>query len=156
MSNYLNGDKGAIIIHSAQVPTNIKLLTESSASSFTSSDSVKFFPFQNGGLIYDTDSLATEDSGRSVSGRIDISWIISRIRKLEIILPPCSIAFYSVIADRVLGRIYWITYFDPITNAEKSINVYTSNGRADMYSGVIHNGLLTGCSFSAIEMDGEH
>lgn len=155
MSNYLNGDKGFIIIHSTAIPSNIKTLTEATASSFQSSDSVKFSPFQGGGLNYDYDSLATEDSGRSVDGLMHITWIIARARKLEITLPPCSFAYASVILSRVMGKKYYITYLDPLTNTEKTIYVYTSNGRGALYSGVVHKGLLTGVTFNGIELMGE-
>lgn len=155
MSNYLNGDKGSIIIHSSSTPSNIITLTEANASSVTDSNSIKFSPFQNGGLNYVVDSLATEDSGRSVDGMMHITWILSRARKLEIQLPPCTFAYYSAIMNRVLGRKYYVTFIDPVTNTEMTINVYTSNGKGNLYSGVVRNGLIQGASFNAIELKGE-
>ena len=155
MSNYLNGKKGTVIIHSSQVPTNIVTLTEANASSFSDSNSLQFSPFQNGGMQIDYDSLATEDSGRSVDGYLHITWIISRARKVEMQLPPCSAAFASQILKRVMGKHYYLTYWDILTNAEKTIYVYTSNGRGGMYSGVVRNGIYQGISFNAIEIMGE-
>lgn len=155
MSNYLNGDRGSIIIHSTATPSNIITLTEDNASSVTSSNAVKFSPFQNGGLQYDFDSLATEDSGRSVDGEMHIQWILSRARKLEIQLPPCTFAFFSAVVNKVMGRKYYVTYIDPLTNSEMTIHVYTSNGKGNLYSGVIRNGLIQGASFNAIELKGE-
>lgn len=147
--------KGEVVISSSSTPSNIIDLTESNASSVTSSHSIRFAPFQNGGLQIDYDSLATEDSGRSVDGEMHITWILSRARKVEIQLPPCTAAFASKILDRVLGRKYYITYWDLATNAEKTIHVYTSNGRGSMYSGIIRNGLYQGISFNGIELKGE-
>lgn len=155
MSNYLGGDKGSIIIHSSSTPTNIKTLTEATASSITSSDSIKFSPFQGGGLNYVVDSLATEDSGRSVDGYNHITFILTRVRKLEIQLIPCSFAYYSAIMNKVLGRKYYVTFIDPVTNSEKTCYVYTSNGKGSLYSGVVRNGLIQGASFNAIEIMGE-
>ncbi len=147
--------KGEVVISSSALPSNIIDLTESNASSVTSSNSIRFSPFQGGGLQIDYDSLATEDSGRSVDGMMHITWILSRARKVEIQLPPCSAAFASKILDRVMGRKYYITYWDLITNAEKTIYVYTSNGKGSLYSGVVRNGLYNGITFNGIELKGE-
>ena len=155
MSTYLNGDRGSIIIHSASTPSNITVLTESNAATFSSSNSLQFSPFQGNGLNFDYDSLATEDSGRSVDGTMHIHWILTRARKLEIILPPCSYAFASAILSRVMGKFYYVTYIDPLTNAERTIHVYTSNGKGSLYSGIVKNGLLQQVSFNAIELKGE-
>ena len=151
---YLN-TKGEVVISSTATPSNIIDLTESNASSVTSSNSIRFAPFQNGGLQIDYDSLATEDSGRSVDGMMHITWILSRARKVEIQLPPCTSNFASKILDKVMGRKYYITYWDLITNSEKTINVYTSNGKGSLYSGVVRNGLYQGITFNAIELKGE-
>ena len=148
-------NKGQVVISTAATPSSIKDLTESTASSITSSDSVRFSPFQGGGLQIDYDSLATEDSGRSVDGYNHITWILARARKVEIQLPPCSATYASKILSRVMGKKYYITYWDLITNAEKTIYVYTSNGRGGMYSGVVRNGIYQGIQFNAIEIMGE-
>ena len=104
------------------------------------------------------DSLATEDSGRTDSGKMWIDWVLKRTRKLEIELPPYLVSDtrYNWILDKVLGRTLYVIYFDIVTNAEKTINVYCSNGSGDWYSGVVHNGLLQGVSFNLIEIEGEH
>lgn len=153
---YLN-TKGEVMIATTASPSasTIVTLTESNASSVTASKNIRFSPFQNGGLQIDYDSLATEDSGRSVDGYNHITWIISRARKVEIQLPPCSALFASKILDRVMGRKYYITYWDLITNSEKTIHVYTSNGKGSLYSGVVRNGLYQGIAFNAIEIQGE-
>lgn len=151
---YLN-TKGEVVISTTSTPTNIVDLTESNASTVTSGNSIRFSPFQNGGLQIDYDSLATEDSGRSVDGEMHITWILSRARKVEIQLPPCSAAFASKILNKVMGRKYYITYWDLITNSEKTIHVYTSNGKGSLYSGVVRNGIYQGITFNAIELKGE-
>jgi len=151
---YLN-TQGEVVISSTATPSNIIDLTEANAASVTSSNSIRFAPFQGGGLNVDYDSLATEDSGRSVDGYIHITWILSRARKVEIQLPPCSALFASKILDRVMGRKYYITFYDIATNSEKTCYVYTSNGRGSMYSGVVRNGLWQGIQFNAIEIMGE-
>lgn len=151
---YLN-TKGEVVISKTATPSNIIDITESNALSVNSGNSIRFSPFQGGGLSINYDSLATEDSGRSVDGEMHITWILSRARKVEIQLPPCSATFASKILDRVMGRKYYITYWDLITNSEKTIHVYTSNGKGSLYSGVIRNGVYQGITFNAIELKGE-
>ena len=101
------------------------------------------------------ESLAAEDSGRNADGSMHISWIYSNIRKVQIELPPCTTSVASEILSKVQGKIYNFTYFDVIENGEKTIRVYTSNSKGDMYSGIVMNGLYQGIQFSAIEMEGE-
>jgi len=43
-----------------------------------------------------------------------------------------------------------------LDNAEKTIQCYTSESKADCYSGVINGGLYEGVSFNAIEMGGSN
>lgn len=115
-------------------------------------DGVEFEPKS---LKVGFESLASEDSGRTDDGTMHVNWILSRIRKIEIEMPPCSAAEANAILSRVQGRIYSITYFDPLANSELTKEVYTSNSAADCYSGIIRNGLWQGISFSAIERAGE-
>lgn len=97
------------------------------------------------------DSLATEKSGRSDDGIMHITWVRTCITKLEITMPPMSISDAATLLNKVQGKEYSITYHDVRTNTEKTINVYTSNSDGECYSGVLHNGLYEGVSFSAIE-----
>lgn len=101
------------------------------------------------------DSLAAANSGRTDDGTMHIYWVLRRIRKLEIEMPPCTSAEAAAILDLVQGREYTITYWDILENDEKTITVYTSNSSADCYSGVIRNGLWQGLTFNAIEIAGE-
>ena len=101
------------------------------------------------------ESLAHENSGRDISGMMHLFWVYQRVRKIKIELPPCTAATVSNILSKVQGQDYWITYFDPLDNAEKTIHAYTSSSTSDCYSGVISGGLYKGVSFTAIQMDGE-
>ena len=101
------------------------------------------------------DSLASEDSGRNADGSMHISWLYRNIRKLEIELPPCNVSEVAELIKSVQGQIYEITYFDLAENAERTTKVYTSNSSADLYSGIIRDGLWTGVQFHAIETEGE-
>lgn len=98
------------------------------------------------------DSLATEKSGRSDDGVMHITWVRTHIIKLEITMPPMSFADAATLLGAVQGKKYSITYRDPRTNSEKTTDVYTSNTDGECYSGVVHNGLLEGITFSAIEI----
>ena len=103
--------------------------------------------FRTKSLKVNFESLASEDSGRTDDGTMNINWVLSRIRKIEIEMPPCT--------TEEAARIYNITYFDPLANRELTKEVYTSNSSADCYSGVLRNGLWQGISFNAIERAGE-
>lgn len=139
MSSYLT-NKGHIIISAASTPTATEIANQ-------------FSPFQGNGLNLIYDSLASEDSGRSVDGVMHIFWLLSRTRKLEIVLPPCTADFASGILDKVLGKKFWITFWDLAENKEMTKHMYCSNGRGSFYSGVIRNGLYTGVSFNCIELN---
>lgn len=101
------------------------------------------------------ESLASEDSGRTDDGVMQISWVLQRIRKIEISMPPMTSLEVSALLDKVQGQIYSMTYFDILTNTEKTKTFYTSNSEGDCYSGVLHNGLWQGVTFNAIEVGGE-
>lgn len=102
-------------------------------------------------LSVDNESLATEDSGRTDDGVIHINWVKSCLRKIKIEMPPSTADLVSQLLYQVQGKIYEITYFDPLTNQERTSKCYTSNSSADCYSGVLYNGLYQGISFNAIE-----
>ena len=98
------------------------------------------------------DSLATENSGRTDDGIMHITWVRPNLRKYEIEMPPCNASEASAILSRVQGKVYNLTVFDVKSNAEVTIQCYTSNSQADCYSGVLYNGLWQGLTFNAIEM----
>lgn len=98
------------------------------------------------------DSLATANSGRSDNGTMVISWVRQNIRKVEITMPPMKMAALSTLLSAVSGKKYNMTFHDPRTNAEVTVQMYTSNAEGECYSGVLYNGLYQGVSFSAIEV----
>ena len=100
------------------------------------------------------ESIVSEDTGRTDDGVMHITWVKPIIRKYSIEMPPCSYADASAILSLVQGKTYQFTIFDPLSNSEKTINAYTSNSNADVYSGVILNGLITGLTFNVIDMNG--
>lgn len=98
------------------------------------------------------DSLATSKSGRSDDGTMNITWVRRNIRKIEIVMPPMKpAALRSLLAD-ISGRKYDMTFHDPLTNSERTVQMYTSNTKGECYSGVLHGGLYQGVQFSAIEV----
>ena len=117
------------------------------------SKSITFAPV--GGMKYTTESLASADSGRDDGGMMHIDFILTRTRKINIVLPPITGTAKNEILDMVQGRIYKIKFRDSITNDEKEITVYTSNSSASLYSGTISGGIWTDVAFNAIEMGGE-
>ena len=106
-------------------------------------------------LKVNLESLAAEDSGRTDDGVMHINWVLRRIRKVQIQLPPCDASTASSLLALVQGQEYSLTYFDPLTGNQNTITAYTSNSSADCYSGVLYNGLWQGVSFNAIEVGGE-
>ena len=101
------------------------------------------------------ESLAGEDSGRTDDGVMRINWVFRRIRKVEIEMPPCSSEEVAELLGLVQGQEYELTYYDPLDNVERTIEVYTSNSKSELYSGIVINGLWQGVSFNAIELAGE-
>lgn len=104
----------------------------------------------------DLESLASEDSGRTDDGVMHINWILRKIRKVFIEMPPSTTANIAPLLAAVQGQTYSLTYFDPLANAEKTITAYTSKGSSSLYSGVLYNGLWQGTQFNAIEVGGEN
>lgn len=102
------------------------------------------------------ESLVSDDSGRTTDGVMHIYWVMRKVRKIEIEMPPTADrSNLSLLFSLVQGQEYNLTYWDPLENAEKTINVYTSNSSTDLYSGVLYNGLWQGIKFNAIELAGE-
>lgn len=101
------------------------------------------------------ESLASEDSGRTDDGVMQITWVLQRIRKIEITMPPMTTSEVALLLDKVHGLTYQMTYYDILDNTEKTKTFYTSNSEGDCYSGVLHNGLWQGVTFNAIELGGE-
>lgn len=70
-------------------------------------------------------------------------------------MPPMTSAQVSDLLMKVQGKIYNMTYFDPLANAEVTKEFYTGNSQSECYSGVVQNGLYIGVGFNAIETGGE-
>ena len=98
------------------------------------------------------DSLATSKSGRADDGTMNITWVRRNIRKLEIVMPPMKPAALKGLLEDISGKKYNMTFHDPLTNSEQTIEMYTSNTKGECYSGVLHGGLYQGVQFSAIEV----
>ena len=102
------------------------------------------------------ESLASEDSGRTDDGVMHINWVLKKIRKVQIELPPSTADVFAPLLAAVQGQTYSLTYFDPLANAEKTITAYTSTSSSELYSGILYNGLWQGTQFNAIEVGGEN
>ena len=111
--------------------------------------------FKAKSIKYNWESIASEDSGRTLDGVMHIYWLLRNIRKIEIVMPPTTYGDIKEIMSIVQGREYYITFFDPSTGSWIEKYVYTSNANSEMYSGVVLNGLYQGFEFHAIELGGE-
>ena len=103
-------------------------------------------------LKFTYDSLATANSGRSDNGTMNITWVRQNIRKLEIEMPPMTASALATLLTAVAGQKYNMTFYDPKSGVEATVQMYTSNTQGSCYSGVLHNGLYEGVQFSAIEV----
>lgn len=103
-------------------------------------------------LKFTYDSLATAKSGRSDDGTMNISWVRKNIRKLEIVMPPMKASALDNLLSAVSGKTYNMTFYDPRTGSEETVEMYTSTASGECYSGVLYNGMYEGVSFSAIEV----
>lgn len=103
-------------------------------------------------LKFTYDSLATSKSGRADDGTMHITWVRQNIRKLEITMPPMKASQLDNLLSAVSGKKYNMTFYDPRTASEVTVEMYTSNASGECYSGVLLNGLYEGVSFSAIEV----
>ena len=112
-------------------------------------DGVEYSPKS---LVVTYDSLATSKSGRSDDGTMKITWVRKNIRKIEIVMPPMKPAELKTLLEDISGQKYNMTFHDPLTNSEKTLQMYTSNTKGECYSGVLHGGLYQGVQFSAIEV----
>lgn len=103
------------------------------------------------------ESLVSDDSGRTADGTMSITWVYRSLPKIEIEMPPMSAVQVSNLLELVQGQVYNITYYDPITLGDRTVEVYTSSSSADVYNGLMNNltGLWQGVSFSAIGTKGE-
>ena len=101
------------------------------------------------------ESILSEDSGRTDSGKLKIDFIVNRARNIEITLPPASGEDVRKVLSLVTGNKYNITFYDALENQEITLVCYTPNTSASLYSGVILNGLWQDVSFTAIELGGE-
>lgn len=100
------------------------------------------------------DSLADENSGRTMDGVMHINWIWRKIRKVNIKMPPITNAEWGEIVSQVQGQEYELTYLDPVDGV-RTIRAYTSKSSSELHSGVLYGGLVVGAAFNAIEMEGE-
>lgn len=103
-------------------------------------------------IHYGWESLASEDSGRTLDGIMHIYWVRPVIKKLEIVLPPVTSDTVAQLISLVQGKTYTIQYVNPATGSRDSFEAYTSNSKADVYSGVLYNGLYHNVAFNAIEV----
>ncbi len=97
------------------------------------------------------ESLASEDSGRTLDGVMHIYWVQRDLKKIEIVLPPCTTGLLKQLKDIVQGKEYYIR-FKSFEGNYLTRYVYTSNLNANMYSGVLYNGLWQDFEFHAIEL----
>ena len=103
------------------------------------------------------ESLADENSGRADSGEMGINWLLNKITKLEVVLPPYYIndPIYGGILHFVQGKILTVTYFDTMELKERTTQMYCSNSSVSWNTSAIKTGIVKDAKFNLIEMDGE-
>lgn len=108
-----------------------------------------YFPMKS--LKESDESLASEDSGRTLDGVMHIYWVQRDLKKIEIVLPPCRADMIKQLKDIVQGKEYYIQY-PSYDNNWITRYVYTSNMNGNMYSGILYGGLWQDFEFHAIEL----
>ena len=66
-------------------------------------------------------------------------------------MPPQTAEQLNTLVDLVQGQEYYFRFWS-LNGGETTFHAYTSNSAADMYSGIVHNGLWEGFEFHAIEL----
>jgi len=130
-----------------------------SASSTPTSSEIANKQYKAAAIQIKYESVKSPDSGVVDDGTTKNVYVINRKRILEIELPTfrqdIDGSKYAGLIASVQGKEYYITYWDILTNGEKTIHVYTDSTAADCYSGVLYNGSWRGVSFVATEIKGE-
>lgn len=110
--------------------------------------------FVASGLTIKYKSLLSPNSGMTADGVSHLEWIMSKKREIEITMPPMTAAQVSALYSLVQGREYTLSFYDPI-EGDVDIACYTENTQAQLYSGIISNGLYIGVAFVAKEIGGD-
>lgn len=100
----------------------------------------------------DFDSLADRNSGRTADGTMVISWILTKVNKLTVKLPPHHYMdkTYSVILSYIQGQVVTVKYWDYLEHTLKTEQMYCSQTSA----GYSYQGLVHDVSFELIAMTG--
>lgn len=123
-----------------------------------SANGVDWYNFPAKSLKESYESLASDDSGRTLDGIMHIYWVQRDLRKIEIVLPPCTAEMIKTLTSIIQGKEYLIKYKSsdnpelPGNNYWTYKRVYTSNASTSMYNGVLYGGLWQDFEFHAIEL----
>ena len=118
---------------------------------YLSSDGSNWEAFPAKSLKESDESLASEDSGRTLDGVMHIYWVQRDLKKIEIVLPPSTSDMINRVKQIVQGKEYYIR-FKSFEGGYITRYVYTSNLHTNMYSGLLFNGLWQDFEFHAIEL----
>lgn len=110
--------------------------------------------FVASGITVKYKSVLSPNSGMTADGVMHLEWVKGRKREIEITMPPMTAAQVTALYDLIQGREYTLEFYDPI-RGDITINCYTEDTSAQLYSGIISNGLYIGVGFSAKELAGD-
>ena len=101
----------------------------------------------------DYDSLAGPDSGRTADGKLHLSWILRKIVKITVKLPPhlAGDTKYSTILSLIQGQSFTVEYYDYLAHEVRSEEMYCSKTSA----GYSYMGLLEDVGFELIAVQGD-
>lgn len=137
-------NKGNFIISTTNTPSSTEIANQYTAAA----------------LKLNFESMQAPDSGYTDDGEYHAHFTIKNRRKLEITMPAFKIdtagTAMSNLISSIQGKTYWITYYDYVAKAEKTIHVFTDASAAECFSGVLFtNGVWQGLTFVATELKGE-
>ena len=109
--------------------------------------------FVASGITVKYKSVLSPNSGQTADGVMHLEWVKSRKREIQITMPPMTASELSTLYSLVQGKTYSLTFYDPV-QGEIDIDCYTESSSAQLYSGIISNGLYIGVQFVAKELGG--
>lgn len=98
------------------------------------------------------DSLASEDSGRTEDGVMQIEWVRTDIVKVNLVYPVMSYDELRHLLGLLQGRTFQFTFPDKMTaSGTRTISAYASASSYTDYSEAIHGGIVTDVSINVIQ-----
>lgn len=111
--------------------------------------------FLASGITTKYKSILTPNSGMTADGVMHLEWAMTAKREVNITMPPMTAAELAELYSVVQGKQYLLNFYDALKGEEISRYFYTEDTSAQLYSGIVSNGLYIGVAFTAKELGGD-